>query len=191
MSESFTTPNCRVSFPSLFTPKPVAKGKDDVAYQAVVLVPPDADMTPFRDAMITAMASKWGKSIKLTPRNNPLKKGADVAWLGDEFDDWYVINVKNQYKPGVVDQQLTPITEESRIYSGCWMRFFLRAYGWQHPQGGQGVSFSLQAAQFVKDDQRLDGRKSATEVFDRIEIEEPEFGASEEAGGVDEFGLPI
>jgi len=178
-----------LAFPALFEPKPVSKTKpDELKYQAALLMPPDFDMEPLVACVKAAMVEKWGKVIKLVPRNTPLKRCADrdpEKPLAGYEDGWIYLNTKSGYLPTVLDQKKQEILSEDRIFPGCWCRFHLTAYAWEHPEGGKGVSFSLNAVQLVREDTRLGGRKDARDVFDAIETDDLEAGSElgEESGG--------
>lgn len=167
------TEPCRLAFPALFHPKPRMKGQTDtrLTYQAVVLIPPGTDLKPFVRAMKAAMQEKFGKVIQLKPDKNPLRQCEEKNEISGYASGWWYINTHSGFAPGLVDQRRQPVLDEEKFYAGCWCRFLLRAFAWNHQQGGKGVSFSLSAVQFVRDDDRLDGRRDASNVFDAIEIE--------------------
>lgn len=168
---SIVTPPVRLAFPALFEPKPVAKGNPTLKYQAVLLIPPSVDLKPFYECVKAAMLEEWGKVEKLPARNNPIKSCEEKELDGYE-PGWHFINVKSNYAPTVVDQRRQDILDPERIFAGCWVRCALNAFAWKHDQGGKGVSFGLNAVQLVREDTRLDGRKSATDLFDEVEVEE-------------------
>ena len=163
----------RLAFPALFEPKPTMKGGTDLKYQATLLFPPDYDMTGLVECVKAAMVEKWGKTIKLVGKNNPLRKVDDLdednRATGYE-EGWRFINAKSGYQPSVIDQKKQEVIDAKRIYPGMWCRFHLTAFAWEHAQGGKGVSFSVNAVQLVRDDDRLDGRKTAKDVFGEVEV---------------------
>jgi hypothetical protein len=181
------TPPLRLAFPALFTPKPTFKGGDDKKYQAVCLIPPDVDLTPFFNCVKAAMIDKWGKLIKMPSGSNPIKPCTEKD-LDGYADGWYYINTKSGYQPNVVDQKCQAVIDVERAYSGCWCRFHLSVYAWDHPVGGKGVSFSLNSVQLVRDDERLDGRRSAEEVFESIEVDDDTEGLKTSADADELFG---
>ncbi len=167
------TPPCRLSFPSLFEPSPVMKGETKVKFQATLILPPDVSIKPFQDCVKAAMLEKFGELIPLRGRSNPMKSCETVDYDGYEDASAYFIRSSSgeAYPPTVVDEKRQEIIDAARVYAGCWCRFHLVAYGWSHTSG-KGVSFSLNAVQFVKDGARLDGRRPAKDVFDEIEVED-------------------
>lgn len=55
------TPEARLSFPFLFTPKPPAHGSEKPTYGATFLLPPGFDRTRFRNAMNAAILKKFNE----------------------------------------------------------------------------------------------------------------------------------
>lgn len=168
-STHIITPEVRLSFPALFAPKPRAVGSTVMTFQAVLLLPPGIDRKPFNTAMAAAMTAKWGKVQKLPPEKLPIRDCATKDIEGYE-EGWHFINTHSRQQPGLVDQRNVVITDPNRIYAGCWVRAYINAFAWSHAQGGKGISFGLNALQFVRDDDRLDGRRRADEVFTPLEV---------------------
>lgn len=163
----------RIAFPSLFEPKPTVKGGTDLKYQAALLLPPDYDMAPLAAVVKAAMIEKWGKVIKLSPRNTPIKKCEDRETELAGYDEgWRYLNAKSGYQPSVLDPKKQEILDEARVFAGCWCRFHLTAFAWEHAQGGRGVSFSLNSVMLIREDSRLGGRKDARDVFADIVVED-------------------
>ena len=203
------TPPCRLAVASLFAPTPKhPTTPTEVRYQATVLIPPGLDMTPFSKAINAAMVEKWGKTIPLEGRAMPLKK-ADGKTTQDGrpysgFEPgWFTLKAMNRYAPQIVDQAKRPILDvaanadedaiaratsaaEARVYSGCWCRFYVRAFAWDNASG-KGVSFSLEAVQLVKDDEAFAGKKQASDLFETIDTGD----AGPPADGEVEGGDPL
>ena len=134
----YVTPPLRLAFPAIFEPKPTMKGGDNLKYQAAVLIPPSVDLKPFYARIKAAMIDKFKEVIKLPARANPIKACAEKELDGYE-DGWHYINTKSGYQPSVVDQARNEIIDKEKVYAGCWCRFHLVAFGWDHPTGGKGV----------------------------------------------------
>ena len=167
------TPPVRLSFPALFEPRPRAPGADRMTYQATLLIPPEVDLRIFTSAIKAAMLDKWGGKITQLPADkNPIKDCADKADLTGYEAGWHFINAHSGYKPQVVDRNRQEVIDTDAIYPGCWCRFHLRAFAYDHKVGGKGVSFSLEAVMFVRDDDRFDGRRKASDIFDPLEGDE-------------------
>lgn len=182
----------RLAFPALDKPK--ARSADDAnnpakwTYQSVLLIPPTVPIKTFQQAVVAAMVAKWGKPIALKPGKSPIHECAEKPDVAGYVEGWNYINAHTKRKPGLVDQQAQPC-DHSLFYAGCWVRAFVNTYAWEHPVGGKGVSFGLNALQFVRDDERLDGFAGATEVFDAIETEDTVADAEDDELDLDSLGL--
>lgn len=172
-TELVTEP-CRLAFPALFDPKPVSKTKpNDLKYQAAVLIPKKVSLKPFVQCIKAAMREAWNDdTIKLSGNKMPLQSCEAKPNLAGYEDGWHYINTKSGYQPSVVNQKLQDIIDPDGIFAGCWCRFHLKAYAWDHPEGGKGVSFSLQAVQLVREDSRLGGGASTSDAFEPIEVDD-------------------
>lgn len=65
---------------------------------------------------------------------------------------------------GVVDRYAQPIIDQEEFYSGCWGHADIRFYAFNRG-GGIGVGVGLQNVMKKKDDDRLDGRQTASDAF--------------------------
>lgn len=169
------TPPVRLAFPALFKPRPKMKvpgGTDEkqrLTYQAVLLMPPEIALEPFHAAMKAAMLDKFGKIEKLPADRNPIRSCDEKAGSVDGYEPgWRYINTHSGYAPAVVDQRRQPILDQDAIFAGCWCRFHINAYAWIFG-AKKGVSFSLNAVQLVRTDERLDGRSNVDDVFEALE----------------------
>ncbi len=162
---TLVTPEVRLSFPALFTPRPRVRGGTELFYQAVLLIPPGTDLKPFGAAVRAAMMEKWNKVIPLAPDKMPVRKAETKGHISGYEPGWFFTNVNSRRKVPVVDRMNVPVTDPNAAYPGMWVRAFLKAFAWDHPAGGRGVSFGLQAVQLVRDGERLDGTVDPQEVF--------------------------
>lgn len=167
------TPEFRGSFVHLLEPHAIkakqGEKQNDPRYSITIPVDKKDPFWKKIDALIEETAvAKWGKvPAKL---KNPKKDG-------DEGDDdgnvrpelagkWSVqAGCGLKSKPGVVDANLQPIMSADEIYSGAWYRASIRAYAWEHPTGGKGVSIALDNVMKVKDDEAFSGRTNASADF--------------------------
>lgn len=183
------TPPVRLHFPSLFKPRAIP-GATKETYQAVCLIPPDTDLAPFNKALKAALVAKFGEKFKLPASRNPIHDAMEKDYEGFE-EGWRFINLNANYPPAVVDQKKRALLDaktllgkspdeqeaaiaqaEARIYAGCWVRFHLNTYAWDHPTGGKGVSFGLKAVQLVREDEAFStGASSSADAFDELEDE--------------------
>lgn len=164
------TPECRLSFPVLFEPKPYFDKGDE--FQCTLLFPPETDFRPFFAAMKAAMIEKWDKVIKIPASENPIKDASEKEYAGYD-EGWHFLAMHGTNRPAIVDQTRTPITDPERCYPGLWVRAHINAFAWTY-KSKKGVSFGLNAIQIVRDADRLDGRVATGEVFEPLAMSDDE-----------------
>lgn len=168
-SRSLRLNSVRLAFPAVFKPRPKSKDQPDkLTYQATLLLPPSFDLAPLKAAAQAAVVAKFDKVVRC---KNPIRPAEDKEGMAGFEPGWHFISAWSNQRPAVVDRRAVPITDESVIYPGVWVNCHVSAFAWDHPTGGKGVSFNLDALQFVKDDERLDGRVNVGNVFEALDDE--------------------
>lgn len=165
------TPEFRASFVALFRPSAPQGSNQEPKYSIRAMFPPTTDLKALKAAAQQAAAEKWGDKIPKSLRS-PFRRNDElenpVPGIGD---DWIVMtfSAKQDRRPGLVGPKLEDIIDDSLIYSGCWMRAEVRPYAYDN-QGNRGVSFGLQNAQKLRDDDPLgSARIPANKVFEPVE----------------------
>lgn len=161
------TPEARLSFPVLFTPRPYFDKGDQ--FQATLLFPPGTDFAPFYEALKKAMLDKFGQLVPMGPAANPLKDAAEKSQFAGYEAGWKFLAMHTPDRVAVVDQTKTPVTDPAKCYPGQWVRAHINAFGWAY-KGKKGVSFGLNAIQIVRDGDRLDGRITTGDAFDPLDL---------------------
>lgn len=135
-------------------------------FPAVLLIDPaDTELlTMMKDCMKNAAVKFFGEGKVPTGLRNPLRDGAEKAQEWPFYAGMLFINTSSKTKPGLVNQANQPITNPDDIYSGCWVRADLNAFGY-NKKGNKGVSFGLNNVQKLGDDERFGGRRPAEQVF--------------------------
>lgn len=177
----------RFAFCNLFKPKKGDPGKPD-KYGVTMLFPHPSTLTGAAldefNACVAALKAeahrvafeKWGSAAteidpatgrpKLTLRS-PFRDQADKA---GEYEGYVpgalFLNVTSQQRPEIVDANVQPIIEQSKLYSGCYGRVSLRAFAYE--TNGKGVSFGLQNVQKTRDGEPLGGGGPASADFKPI-----------------------
>ncbi len=167
-SDTITTPEFRASFVYVFRPgKPNDKGQQK--YAITMLFPAGADLTAMKKAAQDAVVAKWGADPAKWPKNlrNPFRDQGEKTFEGYVAGNKFVTATSDR-KPGVVDQKVNPILDESRVYSGCWCRASVRAFTYSN-MGNIGVSFGLQNVQLIRDDEPLGSRSRPQDDFTPVE----------------------
>jgi hypothetical protein len=171
----------RLAFPALDEPKPTFPGAEDLKYQATLLLPKTEPLKPYSEAIKAAVMAKWHKMVGLNPAKIGLQSCESKTHLAGYDEGWHFINTRTKYPVPCVDRQKRPM-DPGKFYGGCWVRAFLNTYAWEF-NGIRGVSFGLQALQFVKDDDAFaGGGADPNEVFEALGEIEPESG-DELSGG--------
>lgn len=157
------TPEFRGSFVHLLEPHAI-KGVEGAKarYQITIPLPKkDAFWTKLNALVEDTAKAKWGK---IPPKmKSPVKDGDEEE--RPELIGCFSVQATSNNKPGIVDSSLSPIMNANEIYSGAYYRASIRAYAWEHPTGGKGVSIALDNVMKVKDGEAFSGRTDASADF--------------------------
>ena len=74
------------------------------------------------------------------------------------------MNAKCNTRPGIVDKDMNPITDEEEIYSGVWCYVSVTFYGYD-VSGNRGIACGLNNLKKFKDGDKFGGRVSAESDF--------------------------
>lgn len=167
------TPKFRVSFANVFRPgRPLQEGAPP-KYGLTMLFDAGTDLNELKKAAEQAVKDKWGdKPPKLL--RSPFRDQGEKEFEG-YVEGAVFINATSQQKPGLVDENVQSIIDESEFYSGCYARATIRAFAYDKG-GNRGVAFGLQNVQKLADGDPLGGRTPASADFEPV---------SENAGGSD------
>jgi len=157
------TPEFRGSFVHILEPHAI-KGVENAKarYQITIPLPKNDGFWKKLNALVEETAkAKWGK-IPLKMKS-PVKDGDEEE--RPELAGCYSVQATSNNKPGIVDAALNPIMDANEIYSGAYYRASIRAYAWDHPTGGKGVSIALDNVMKVKDGEAFSGRTDASVDF--------------------------
>lgn len=175
--------NVRVSFVNVVEPAENLSG--DLAYSCQIHIQKDdkVNLKTIRDAIEKAtkkgMSSVWGgKKPKF--KYEPLRDGDAELESGDQEDKVYkgifflsASKKAAKGKPGVVDENLKPVMDADKIYSGCYCNIDVNNYPYDQA-GNKGIGWGLNNIMFVEDGDRLDGQQSAQDAFASLAPETPE-----------------
>lgn len=189
--------NVRLSYANIW--RPVAPANDQKAepkFSTAILIDKRDKKNMGMLSKAIKAATEEGKA-KLG-RINPKKfdkgvRDGDDKFVGDDEDAildgyegmWY-INAKagENYPPQIVDNRRREITDESKVYSGCYANVFVELFAY-NSQGNQGIGFGLLGIQKVADGDPL-GSTFSADMFDEFEAdyeEDDDFG-----GQFDDYG---
>jgi hypothetical protein len=190
---NINTPKFRVSYPNVFKAKKNdLNGKDE--FSVVALFKKGEDLTALKTAAQKAIVDKWGPDKAKWPTNlrSPFRDqgerakevdGKRVLPAGHE-EGAIFLNLKSAQRPGVVDQNVQDILDESQFYAGCYARASVNAYAYDQ-KGNRGVSFGLGNIQKVAEGEPLGNRAKPEQDFAPIAVEET--GAASTGSATDIF----
>lgn len=142
----------------------------DPKYSLTILIPKKDKATLAKiEAAIEAAKQedkgKWGGKIPAS-LNTTLHDGDEEADLerNPEYAGHMYMAIASNQRPGVVDEDRNPILDQSQVYSGCYGRVSMNAFGY-NTKGNKGVSFGLGNVQFLRDGEPLGGRTRAEDDF--------------------------
>lgn len=158
MSTKVVTGKVRFSFCYLFEPQE-ALGGGDPKYSITLLIPKSdtATLGKIKAAMAEARENyckRNGANALPAKPIHTLKDGDGTRDNGDPFGPecagCYVIKVRSNQKPVVVDASLKPITDPGEVYGGCYGRASINFYGY-NTAGQKGISATLLSVQKLHD----------------------------------------
>ena len=160
------TGKVRFSYPNVFEAKSV---NGSAPKYSVSLIIPKSDkktLAKIKAAIETVKKEgvhKWGGKIPANLRM-PLRDG-DVDRADDPaYADSYFINVNSNTKPGIVDEDLNPIMDQSEFYAGCYGRASIVFFAY-NTNGSRGISAALQNLQKLEDGEPLGGKSRPEDDF--------------------------
>src|SRR5690554_1533053 len=168
------TNKVRFSYVQVFTPEAIGDSEDK-KYSVSLIIPKGDKETiklikqAIENAKEKGKTEKWGGKI---PANlqTPLRDGDIDREDDDAYANAYFINANAKTKPGVVDKNLEPITDEDEFYSGCYGRASITFYPY-NANGNKGIAAGLNHVQKTSEGEPLGGRVSPEVDFD----DEPDF----------------
>ncbi|NLL19700.1 MAG: DUF2815 family protein [Clostridia bacterium] len=171
------TGKVRFSYPNVFEAKSV---NGSAPKYSVSLIIPKSDkktLAKIKAAIETVKkegAHKWGGKIPANLRM-PLRDG-DVDRADDPaYADSYFINVNSNTKPGIVDEDLNPIMDQSEFYAGCYGRASIVFFAY-NANGSRGISAALQNLQKLEDGEPLGGKSKPEDDFGGLSDDEDLLG---------------
>lgn len=172
MGNKLVTPIFRGSFPKLFTAEAMQEGGVK-KFGISAIWDPSKFSAKEKELWAAILAEldrvsmeKFKKNVGQLPANfkRAVRDGEEKADLGGYGAGVVFANLTTKMKPGIIDRDRTPITDESEVYPGAYYRATVTAYAYD-AGGGRGVALGLQNVQKVKDGDRLDSRTEATDDF--------------------------
>lgn len=192
------TPEFRVSYPHVFkaqAPKPGDKPKFSVTMlfpKNIELMGLDTEGKPIglKQVITNAKLAEFGpKENWPKDLESPVTDGDDPKHADKEGykGSWVIKASANENaRPGVVDEDAVPITDQAKFYPGCYARAYVYAYVWFYPDRQKpmkkGVGFILDHVQKTRDGKSFGGKKPVEQVFSPVNSGGASDDFSDEAG---------
>jgi len=166
------TPEFRVSYPELFTPKSFSP-EQEPKFSVQMLFPKEskAELAGMMNLVKEVIAEKWpGKDEAfLAKLRKPWKDGDTDRENKPEYEGMIFCNATSRQdrKPVVVDENADQIIDQSEVYGGCWCRATITCYAYDKA-GNRGVAFGLQGIQKIRDDDRFGGGGGSAADFSPV-----------------------
>lgn len=179
MSTNVTTGEVRLSYVNLFQPRAAQQGGEP-RYSVTILLPKSDTATYQRIQAAIQAAYEKGVVEKWNGARPPLKTtihdGDGVRPSGEPFGPeckgHWVFTASSKQKPEVVDANLNPIIDQSKVYSGVYGRVNINFFPYAN-SGNRGVSAGLGPVQILRDGEPLGGRVTAADVFGNAPVPGP------------------
>jgi hypothetical protein len=158
----------RLSFPKLFKPNEKEFGGK---YACTLLLPPEYDLTPLKEALKQAAIEKFGPDQDKWPKGmkgpkTVIRPCEEKSHLSGYLPGWHFVSASSADMPGVVDGALREITDEKEAYAGRWAIMSVNSYGYDNVS--KGVTFGLQNVQLRQDDDGFSSRVAARNEFEEF-----------------------
>jgi hypothetical protein len=174
MSQSATsvvTGEVRLSYVNLFQPRAAQQGGEP-KYSVTILLPKSDVATYQRIQAAIQAAYEQGVQSKWNDARPPLKTtihdGDGVRPSGEPFGSecrgHWVFTASSKQKPEVVDANLNPIIDQSKVYSGVYGRVHINFFPYSQ-RGNRGIAAGLGPVQILRDGEPLGSRVSAADAF--------------------------
>jgi hypothetical protein len=169
-STKVITGKVRFSYANVWQPKSINGG--DEKYSVSLIIPKKDKQTVAEIQAAIELAKKEGAtkfggkvpaSLKLPLRDGDVDRPDDEAYKG-----CYFVNANSKDRPGIVDQNVKPILDQTEFYSGCYGRASITFYAFNQ-NGNKGIACGLQNLQKLSDGEPLSGRSRAEDDFTTAE----------------------
>lgn len=164
-------PIVRLSFPTVFTPKPNDQGV--LKYSATSVLDAEAQKSQefqnIRAALQEVTLAKYGSPDKVPEGfKTPIRSCKGNKHHGIHGDDAVFFNSNSEQQPGIIGPDgKTPITNPASIKAGDYVRCTYNAYTYKNKS--EGVTLGLGNIQLVRRGDPLGSQIDAESEFDAVE----------------------
>jgi hypothetical protein len=158
----------RLSYANLWEPKSIQGGTPKYSVSLIIPKSDIKTLTAINKAVDAAIEEGKGKFGGKIPNKAALKlplRDGDIDRPDDEaYENSYFVNANSTTAPQIVDLEVEPVIDHSRIYSGVYARVSINFYAF-NSNGNKGIACGLGNVQLVRDGEPLGGRTNAADDF--------------------------
>lgn len=185
---SVVTNEVRLSYVNLLQPRANQQGGEP-RYSVTILLPKSDQVTYQRIMQAIQAAYELGVTTKWNgarpPLKHPIHDGDGVRPNGEPFGPeckgHWVFTASSKQKPEIVDLELNPILDPTKIYSGVYGRVYINFFPYSN-SGNRGIGAGLGPVQILRDGEPLGGRVTAEEAFGSAPAPSPAPAAPQASG---------
>ncbi len=148
VSTKVITGKVRFSYANVWEPKSVNGGTPKYSVSLIIPKSDQETLKKIQDALETAKREglpKWGgiipNDLKMPLKDGDKDRSDDAVYAGSFF-----INANSTTRPGIVDENVDPILDQSQFYSGCYGRASINFFAY-NTNGNKGIGAGLQNLQ--------------------------------------------
>lgn len=171
------TGEVRLSYAHVWEPSAIEGNEPKYSVSIIIPKTDKETLKAIKEAVEEAKETGKGKWNGKIPGvlKTPLRDG-DVERPDDEaYSGCYFFNASSKNKPGIVDENVHPVLDQSEVYSGCYARVSVNFYAY-NANGNKGIAAGLGNIQKLKDGDSLGGSTRAEDDFEAIECNEDFLG---------------
>jgi len=175
------TPVFRSSYPHIFKAQAPKQG-DKLKFSITMLFDKKKDLTglapdrktprSLKDVIKNAKIAAFGPDKANWPEDliSPVQDGDDPKFADKKgYQGCWVITAKanEDDRPGLVGKDMSPISDPSDFYPGCYAQAYVRTY-YNEYMGKKRILFYLDHVQKVADGESFGGKKAIEQVFSPV-----------------------
>lgn len=164
--------NAKLCFVHAFTPTSMDGNEANAKYSVCVVIPKSDEATVAEIQKAIAAAKEVGKGKCFNGKipaglRTPLRDGDTDRPDDPNFEGCWFFNASSKRRPGVLEPDKTPMTDETHLYSGCYAHVSVNFYPYS-VSGNRGIGAGLNNIMKCGEGESLAGAAPATSDFGDI-----------------------
>lgn len=201
VSTFFLTKKVRLSYSSIWEAKSMLDEKGNPTgtpkFAAQLLIPKTDTVTveriktAFKAAVELGKSKKWNGEVPDTVKLSKVLKDGDKPNNNGKLNEaakncWY-ISASAVTKPNVIDLDEVKITDQAKVYSGCFIRASINLFPYNFKGMSKGIGVGLNNIQKLSEGEPLGGRNTAEYDFSLEAYDDEETTETQSNDDSDDF----